>query len=455
MKWSKLKFLPTILLVVLFSTLSIAKEKCTLINFSPKYDSIIFVKANPLYNKDFYWTLKDGKWGILNAYKKEIVPCIYDIPLQVTTNYDYNFRYEVSNPIIMLGSDTLNSVLVDIESGIISPPEIEDLSKIGTYTVFKSLNKKYGLLDSLGKIVIPAISETPICWALDSLLLLRIDSNYFIYNKQNQVKLSPDKITENLLKKIIGVIIKNGACNGWERFDFDTININENELALAFMFFSQFEHREDFYEDTRLYTLRSVLDYFVKRLGNSYCDIDNCFRNLDEWYVPPEYPDVFCGLHPHVNSDNPYFSIKGFGNGIIEYCYMDLEASAVQVYFDMSYFTYCKITGNTIDTLTFKDLFPSYKDALKTINIYFESLMGNEEEIINSIDSSNRIINESNNFYLTKSEIIFLIPYENKERMPLRLEDQLEFAVPYSILEINIPNGGIIRQIQDYNPPDN
>lgn len=432
-----------------------SQKKALEVNITRQYDTIIRVDSNVLYNKSFSWIIKDGYWGILNSENKEIVPCRYDVPVIMGEYYsrsqgDYCL-FQTFNPVIFLRDTFAFAELVDLEKGVISPPNIQFLREVGEYFVFSKERKKFGILNNKGQIVIPEISETCIYQVFDSLYLLSYDSSFALHDKSNRVIIPPEKFTDQDYRRVINYFIKHGAFNDWERFDFDTVNIAEEDFIPTMLyFFKKYLNNDGSFDSMN--TPKEMIKMFLDSHIDD-CHFEGCFRYLDAYLddsIDSYQVDLDCGTNWYTNNDNPYHSVKGLGNGIIEYCYKALSASYSHVYLELSYYTYCKVKNDKVDTLGFVDFFSEPDKVIHKIQKFMDSLMQTEEgEILVKIDSSERAITMNSNFSLDREAISFWLYFNNDEKSGSG-EDQYEIRIPYVFLEEFIKEDGLIRQIQEY-----
>jgi hypothetical protein len=436
----------------------IAQEKTFTVPNTQRYDTIIKVEANSLYNKNFSWVIKDGYWGVLNAENKLIVPCRYTIPVVMGEYYSRSSGdgclFQTTNPAILL-TDSAFTDLVDLNKGVLSPPGIQFLRKTGEYFVFSSDRKKYGLLSNTGQTIIPEVSETCIYQIFDSLFLLSYNNSFAIHDVNNSVIVPTDKFSELDYRKAINYFIKHGAYNNSDRFEFDTVNITEDDFIPALQFFYAKYWNYDGYSNEKNNPKNMIHQFINSNIDP--CDFEGCFRYLDAYFddIDVYQVDLDCSMNIYSVSDNPYHSIKGLGNGIIEYRYMNLMASQVRVYGELSYYDYGQVRNNKLDTLGFSDFFSNPNQALLSVNQFIDSLIGSEEgETLMKIDSVERTITLNSNFSLDKEAITFWLYFENEEKTFGSNEDQYEVRIPYEYLESYIENDGLIRKIQHYEKSD-
>lgn len=418
------------------------------------YDSLIRVEANSLYKANFTWAIKNGKWGIFNSQNKLIVPCEYDIPVVMGEYYSRNngdaCLFQTGNPVIML-KDSLYSDLIDLEKGIVSPPGTRFLKEAGDYFVFSRDLLKYGLLSRNGKILIPEISETCILPIYDSLFLIKYDKGYALHDRYNKVKVSKRNFSNTELRNAIHYFIKKGVFRDKERFEFDHLSMSENDLipALMFLFETYKQYDSEWKKVTRPEDLIQIL---TESRNDPFCYIDGCFRYLDAYLeesTDAYQVDLDCDMNIYTNKDQPLFRIRGLGNGIIEYCYTELEASMIRVYRDISWFRYLGVNGNSVVRIGIEDLFPHSDRALKTINLYMDSLtMTDDGQILSKIDPDERIITGYSNFSIDKDGIYFWLLFDNEEKTFGSTDDQFVVHIPFERLENHIPKEGWIQKIR-------
>ncbi|HCS19279.1 MAG TPA: hypothetical protein DIW47_01745 [Bacteroidetes bacterium] len=411
-------------------------------------DTLIRVKANTLYNKEFWWAIKQGKWGILDAAKKEVVPCEYTMPFVVGKYYSRErgegCEFYTSNPVIMLKDS--GAALVDLQKGVISPPNTNYLRSINSFFVFKAGNNKYGLLDKTGRTLIPPISEKCIYKVFDSLLLLYYNGNFCYHDFENKVVKQPGQFHEQDYRDVINDFIVNGVFKDHFRFQFHTSTIAREHLIPALIYF------EENYKETKFIGLKNMLDGLLDTTMD-YCYVEGCFRYLAEFlaYSSTSYQvDLDCDKNVFTNFDTPFNSIKGLGNGVVEYRNAELSASEFYVYHHISHFQYCRINGNTAEKLQFSDFFTPQNKALAKINTYIDSLKNlAEDETFNLITPENLTITENSTFSLDEDGITFWLFYLNYEKIGSG-EDQFEVHIPYSYLEAFIPENELVAGIREH-----
>lgn len=413
-----------------------------------QHDTLIRVKANALYDREFSWVIKQGKWGILDSSKKVIVPCEYTMPFVVGEYYSRTegeyCAFQTPNPVIMLKDS--GAALVDLQKGVLSPPNTTYLRSIDSFFVFKGGNYKYGLLDKAGHILIPPISETNIYQVFDSLLLLYYDGNYCFHDFENKVVKQPGQFHEQDYRNVINHFILNGVFNDRFRFQFHASTIAREHLIPALIYF------EENYNETKFVGLKNMLDGLLDTTMD-YCYVEGCFRYLAEFlaYSATSYQvDLNCGKNVFTNFDSPFNSIKGLGNGIVEYRHVELAASEYYVYHHISHFQYCRFNGNTVDKLQFSDFFTPQKKALAKINTFIDSVKNlAEDETFNLITPENLTITENSTFSLDENGITFWLFYLNYEKIG-SADDQFEVSIPFSYLEEFIPENGLIAGIREH-----
>lgn len=411
-------------------------------------DTMLQVKANPLYDKEFWWTIKQGKWGILDSAKKEVVPCEYTMPFVVGKYYSRDrgegCEFSASNPVIMLKDS--GATLVDLQKGVISPPNTNYLRSIDSFFVFKADNNKYGLLDKTGRTLIPPISEKCIYKVFDSLLLLYYNGNFCYHDFENKIVKQPGQFREQDYRDVINDFIVNGVFNDRFLFEFHATTVAREHLIPALIYF------EENYNETKFVSLKAMLEGFLDTTMD-YCYVEGCFRYLAQymaysigWYEV----DLDCGQNIYTTSDGPYNRIRGFGNGIVEYQNMELVSSGVRVYHQISHFEYCRITGDKVEKLQFSDFFTPQNKALAKINTYIDSLKNlAEDETFKLITPENLTITENSTFSLSEDGILFWLYYLTEEKVGSG-EDQFQVHIPYSYLEAFIPENGLITRIREY-----
>lgn len=243
-----------------------------------KFDTIIEA-IDSKYDEVIFWTLKGGKWGMLNKNGLEILEPKYGVPY-VTEDYWQNYvdncDFTFSSPIIM-GFIDQSDILFDSRKGIISQTEMQQIisTKDPNKFVFQSSNKKFGYIDGTGKVYIPPISDfIPYIFSDDSVLIYS-NNHYYFYNLPKNILLDKP-LSEYEIKLIILKIYKTGAFNLNIDFDEEILQEIKNQFILNSLFDS---YSADYSIENYFELLGRYLSGFE---SNDYCNIECCYRSLNE-----------------------------------------------------------------------------------------------------------------------------------------------------------------------------
>lgn len=202
---------------------------------------------NILYHQEFYKVRKQGKWGVIDKNGKEILPCIYDkvddykgesglIIVEKNEQFgllDMSFkwvvpcRYEELSPVKLQGKIWFREKglwgLMDKDLHILIPPQYEHFSWIHDGRIQVAKSKRYGIIDTTGKIIIPVSYEALADQFHNGLIIAMKDKKWGALDS-NHIMVIPFVYDEirNFYKQITGV--KKGT-----KFGF--INRNNEEVT--------------------------------------------------------------------------------------------------------------------------------------------------------------------------------------------------------------------------------
>lgn len=305
---------------------------------------------------NFYWAIKDEQWGILNSRRQVIVPAKYDFPYIEPVFYD---EVEAVNPVIMVRDDSI-AELIDLGRGIISPSGATYIKRHEWGYTFRLSNGHFGVIDSAGKIKLPAISDIEPYKFSDTSFLLKVDSTYLLYSQDwkiiDDLKVTEDQILINLLS--------NNAIHGIE---LDSSNFNQ-DIILAGMnyFLRHFDLPDDeMIWDSPLSEADDIPSLVKEALiTEPYLDFGKVSRGLRCLHILEYSDDADCHYPGEATTESLRYGIKVVNPYILEITSHYRTGNDFHVWEEFTSYHYFRFKNGTFDSISLSTILRNADSAL-------------------------------------------------------------------------------------------
>jgi hypothetical protein len=187
--------------------------KFGILNYSGKVDYLYDSICKPAESKNYFFALKNKKWGVVDLENKVIIPFEYE-------KIEQDFNHSIRETTGFVAQKNGNLGVIDSLNRIIIPFEYDAFSgwcdelPCNNYAV---KNKKFGIIDNNGKIIIP----------------FKYDSIYLYTENQIKVKYNEKFGVVNIKNEIIvpleyDVLIFDYSYGDWKKNDTDKFVVRKD-----------------------------------------------------------------------------------------------------------------------------------------------------------------------------------------------------------------------------------